>query len=61
MEKTRGNASHLQQERFHLKYEKEISYSENNHSLEQLPWGCGGVRVAGVFQDAIGQHARHLI
>lgn len=31
MEKTRGNTSHLQQERFHLKYEKEISYAHWNN------------------------------
>jgi len=37
---------------------KGIFYSENNHSMEQLPQGCGRVPIAGGFQDAIGQGAR---
>ncbi|KAK4831866.1 hypothetical protein QYF61_019694 [Mycteria americana] len=33
-------------------------YSENNHSPEQPPRGCGKVPITGGFQDTIGQGAR---
>lgn len=42
---------------FNIK-EKHIFYSENNHSLEQPPQGCGIVPITGSFQDFFGQAAR---
>ncbi|KAK4810867.1 hypothetical protein QYF61_008839 [Mycteria americana] len=55
MEKTRGNGCKLHRERFHIDIRKTFFYSENNHSLEQLPQGYGKVPIAGGFQDTIGQ------
>jgi len=39
-------------------YEKEIFYSENNHSLEQPPQGHGVDPITGGFQDASRHFAR---
>ena len=39
-------------------HKKEFFYSKSNHLLEQPPQGCGGVVIAGGFQDAIGKSAR---
>ncbi|KAK4832732.1 hypothetical protein QYF61_025221 [Mycteria americana] len=39
-------------------HKKEFFYSENHHSLEQLPQRWGGVHIAGAGQDVKGQGAR---
>lgn len=55
---TRGNKYKLHGQRLNLDISNKLFCSENSQSLEQFPWGCGRVPVAGGFQDEMGQCAR---
>lgn len=58
MEKDKGQWIQVVSGEVSSQYKKEIFYSENHHSLEQLPQGCGRASITGGFQDAIGWGAQ---